>query len=283
MTVSEWPIVMCTSTLLADPIGSCSEGELTAGVEASAAAGCDGTSLWSLHASYVNDDGMDLDAVRRLHERLGVRVALVEAVIGWATSVDDAAAVADARPAIDLAASLGADVVAATTLEQEVHPDAATRLAAVCDAAAEQGLRVAFEFLPWTAFPDLRSGWELTQRTGRENAGILLDAMHWQRQPGGPDEATLRSIPGDRIHVFQICDVEAASGDDVLHEAMTGRLVPGEGAVDLEGLIAALVYIGAEPLVAPEVFSTDLLADGPEAMARSVVDGTRRVLARARG
>ena len=125
------PIAMCVSTLLADPIASCSSEELTAAVEASAAAGCDATSLWSLHDAYAAADGMDRGAVLDLHERLGLRVAMVEAVTGWATASDDAAARADAEPTIRLAADLGAGVLAATTLEQEVHPDAPQRLAAV--------------------------------------------------------------------------------------------------------------------------------------------------------
>ena len=52
-----------------------------------------------------------------------------------------------------------------------------------------------------------------------------------------------------------------------------GRFVP-------ETLVAALDEIGAEPLVAPEVFSAALLAEGPEAMARRVVDATRATLSR---
>ncbi len=283
MTGAEDHIVMCTSTLLTDPLASCTRRELTAVLEATAAAGCSGTSLWTLHYFMATTDEMTDEELVELHSGLGLSVSMIEAVTTWATRPDEPDAVmADARPAIDIADRLGASQIVAVTMNEQAHPDAAAGLAIVCDAAAERGMRVGVEFLPWSAIPDLRTAWRLVEESGRDNAGLHLDTFHWQRQPGGPDDTTLRHVPGERIHVLQICDCPATPSGDVADQAMTGRLVPGDGDIDLVSIVRTLDELGAEPLIASEVLNPGLLADGTEAFARRVVDATRAVLASAR-
>ena len=120
---------------------------------------------------------------------------------------------------------------------------------------------------------------ELIAEAGARNLGLVLDTWHWLRQPGGPDEATLRSIPGSRIHCVQLDDTTLlGSGDDPMMESMTARLLPGEGDVDWTSLLGILDDIGADPIWAPEVFSVELLHEGPLAMARRIRDSTRKVL-----
>ena len=72
------------------------------------------------------------------------------------------------------------------------------------------------EFLPWTGIPDLATAWRIVESAARENAGILLDTWHWQRQPGGPAVDVLRGIPGDRIPVLQVCDCRPEPEGDPL-------------------------------------------------------------------
>jgi sugar phosphate isomerase/epimerase len=156
---------------------------------------------------------------------------------------------------------------------------AAKGFAYACDLAARHGLRVGIEFLPWSAIADLRTAWEIVRRADRDNGGLVLDSWHWQRQAGGPDLDTLRTIPADRIHVLQLNDAPAAPDGDPMDETMNRRLLPGEGEIDLASLLRALDDIGAEPMVAPEVFSRVTAALGPEEAAQRIGDATRRVLA----
>ena len=51
-----------------------------------------------------------------------------------------------------------------------------------------------------------------------------------------------------------------------------------KGVVDLPALLAALDAIGADPVLAPEVFSAANAADGPAEAARRIVEATRRVV-----
>ena len=51
-----------------------------------------------------------------------------------------------------------------------------------------------------------------------------------------------------------------------------------EGAVDFPPLMADLADIGANPLWAPEVFSSELSAKGPQQMAEAIREATLAVL-----
>ena len=203
----------------------------------------------------------------------------MESLIGWATG-DREAIERQCGPIFDVATLYEAKAVAGVVLASEIDFDAATTgLAELAKMAGERGLNVCIEWLPWTGLPDLKSAWKLVRDAGAENLGLVVDAWHWLRQPGGPDEATLRSIPGERIHCVQLDDTTlAATGDDAMLESMTNRLLPGEGEVDWPALLGILDEIGADPIWAPEVFSLSLLDEGPTEMARRIHASTCKVL-----
>jgi sugar phosphate isomerase/epimerase len=107
-------------------------------------------------------------------------------------------------------------------------------------------------------------------RSGASNGGIVIDLMHWQHQPGGPDLALLRKIPSPHLHYVQLCDADrsAPAPEEYIATAVRARPLPGDGVVDIGGVISTLDTMGADPFFAMEVFNAGLLAAGPEAMAR---------------
>lgn len=258
---------MCTATLLADPFGA-TDADVRAAAEAAVAAGCSELSVWS----------HQLGALGRPAD-LGAHVAVVEGAMAWA-GPDDAAADAEARQLAGLAAEHGAGIVLAVTMETSLAEparaqDAFGRLAA---AAAEAGARACLEFLPWSGVPTLAAAWDLVAALSAD-AAIVLDAWHWQRQPGGPSPDLLAGIPGERVAYLQLCDTAPEPDADVLNEAMTGRLLPGEGAVDFAALFAGLERISARPFVATEVFNPGLVTRrGATGAAAAMADAARRVL-----
>jgi sugar phosphate isomerase/epimerase len=258
-------IGICLPTLLADPM-ACSRDDLARIAGAAAAAGHRTVSVWPMHAAAIG--WPDTQAVLADH---GLAVGSVEACISWSGGAGDAVQ-READATIDAAQRLGATVAGAVTLDAAIDLGrAAEGLATLCRPLGEAGIAVAVEFLPWTGIPSLAVTWELVQATGEPNAGILLDTWHWQRQPGGPDAALLRTIPGDRIPYVQVCDSAAPSGDgDLLTEAMTARLLPGDGVVDFGVLGDVLVEIGAHPFVASEVFNAGLVGEGADEAARRI-------------
>jgi sugar phosphate isomerase/epimerase len=270
---------MCLAGLRDDPF-TCHAADFERMVVASADAGFRGLSLWTLYVHQLAADGLDVKGIARMCEDNGLQIRVVEAVTAW-PSGDRSAIDAEARPVFELAAELGAEqVLAVAYTDDPVDIDVAAKgFAYTCDLAARDGLGIALEFLPWTSVPDLKTAWALAERAGRDNGGLCIDSWHWQREPGGPDLATLRTIPANRIHLLQLNDAPLERDGDLMDETMHRRLLPGDGEVDLRSLFAALDEMGAEPIVAPEVFNDEIGALGPEEAARRIGDATRRVLA----
>lgn len=275
-------LTMSLAGLRDDPF-TCSADDLAAMLEACAVEGFRGLSVWATHVEQVEKEGISHRALARLCDHHGLQIRMLEGVDSWAAG-DRAAIDAEARHVLTLAAELGAEEVLAVHLDDTpIDVGVAARsFAYVCDLAASHGLRVALEFLPWTGIPDLRTAWAVVSRAGRDNGGLVIDSWHWQRAPGGPDPETLRSIPGDRVHVLQLNDAPRSPTQPLVHETMTGRLLPGEGDIDLGALLDVLDEIAAEPIVSPEVFNPALGALGPDEAARRLAAATKAVLSRTR-
>ncbi|MDW3218711.1 MAG: TIM barrel protein [Acidimicrobiales bacterium] len=264
----------CPSTLLADPMAIDGE-KLRAYIDATASAGFDAVSLWAFHLLFA---GPDSAAVVR---DSGLDVGAVEACIGWTAGPSDALT-AEIDGLIGTGVDLGARIVGAACLgPMDDHPAAVDGFAAIAARAAEADMVVSLEFLPWTGMPTLAAANDLVVATGAANATILLDLFHWIRQPGGPDLDLLRTLPGERISYVQLCEPSAAptmATGEIENEAMHARRLPGAGTVDHPSIWDALDHIGSTPFVAAEVFSDELVADGPVSMARAVHDACRAVL-----
>jgi sugar phosphate isomerase/epimerase len=251
---------ICTATLAADPMSAGAEAVQAAG-RAATGAGFDEASVWLQH----------LDAL----DGVGLHVTVVEAAMAWANT-DRPTAEAEAGRLVAAAERVGASTIMAVCLEPRLADlDAARRnLDLLVALAGDIQARVCVEFLPWTAIPDLATAWDLVEPLG-PGCGIVLDTWHWVRQPGGPAPDVLSGIPGERIGYVQICDVPADPGADPFTEAMTGRLLPGDGIVDFDELATHLAAIGATPFVATEIFNpalvTELGTQGAAAAMRDAV------------
>ncbi len=157
----------------------------------------------------------------------------------------------------------------------------AAAFAGVCDRAAERGLLVHLEFLPWTQIRDAATALEIVELAGRPNGGLMFDTWHHFRS--GTDDERLRAIPGERILAVQINDAPREAEDDPIEETMRRRLLPGEGAIDLVGIARILDEQGAPAPIGVEIFSDALAALPAKEVARRAGDAARAVLARARG
>jgi sugar phosphate isomerase/epimerase len=115
-------------------------------------------------------------------------------------------------------------------------------LAALCEAARPFGLTADLEFMPWTLVPDLDSALRILHLAGTpENAGILVDAIHFGRSDSRLEQ--LAQIPEQLLHYAQICDAPAGIPDTeeaLIFDARCRRLLPGEGGLDLPGIFGRL-------------------------------------------
>ena len=148
--------------------------------------------------------------------------------------------ISDYEAAIATAARLGARelLVAGNDPDEARLVDS---LGAFCDLAGRYGLGVGLEFMPWTDAKDLTQAARIVERCGRANAGVLIDPFHFSRSRSRIED--IAAIPASRFRYLQFCDVPAEippTMDEILAQARGERLFPGEGGLDLIGLLRAL-------------------------------------------
>ena len=175
---------------------------------------------------------------------------------------------------LETGAALGARAILVAGDDREPHRLAGS-FAAFCAAAKPYGMTVNIEFMPWTAVPDARAALRLVNDAGRpDNGRVLVDAIHYARSATRLDE--IAALPRAWLRYMQLSDAPAGipdSMDEILRQARCQRLLPGEGGIDLDGLLAALP---ADLPVAVEVW------DEKRAPAMGLEEWIRRALAAAR-
>lgn len=143
-------------------------------------------------------------------------------------------------PFFEIAAEFGGRYVLAAGDDRDFGR-LSDNLAALCELASGFGMTIDVEFMPWTAVPDFDAACSLVESCGASNAGILIDALHFQKSRSQLRE--VKASPGSRLHYIQLCDGPAdydASHDAMLHAARHERLMPGFGDIDLVGLCSAM-------------------------------------------
>ncbi|ANI80166.1 sugar phosphate isomerase/epimerase family protein [Sphingobium sp. EP60837] len=214
---------------------------------------------------------------QRLSET-GIKVLDVEVVrISPETDVDAW------EPLLCYAGEIGARSIAITG---EPHGDwtpgyleaTARNLGRLCDLAAQYGPSPSLEFMKYRSIGTLRAALEMVKRVERPNLTICVDALHFHRSGGTPDE--LARVDPSLISCFQVCDAPAAAPDDLPREARFGRLLPGKGGLPLEDMLSALpreIPIGVE---VPDITRAGLpilvRAQQAAEATRGIIDAVRR-------
>lgn len=115
------------------------------------------------------------------------------------------------------------------------------RFAALCDLARPLAMTVDLEFPSWTETPSLAEAVEVVRAVNRPNAGILVDLLHFARSRSSVEE--LAKLPRSWFRFVHVCDAAAeipASRESLIRTARAERLFPGEGGIDVRGILAAL-------------------------------------------
>jgi sugar phosphate isomerase/epimerase len=180
-------------------------------------------------------------------------------------------------PAFESAAELGCRFA----LVNVYTPDpaaAAADLGELCDLAKPLGMTMALEFVSFSNLPTLRETIDLVRTCGRDNAAVLIDTLHLHssREP----ISLISEVPPDQIRYVHVCDAPAevpASADDLRRIARAERLFPGEGGIDVAGILERLP---ADIVYAVEVQNpARALALGAEQYARLALEITNRYFA----
>jgi sugar phosphate isomerase/epimerase len=206
-------------------------------IAAAGAAGYAGIGLLLESYRTLLASGMTDDYLADLLDEHNVCLASIEVLRGWGRGAAFTEAdAADEALAWRIADRFSARYVQAIGPVVGTPAEVGRAFGQLCDRAADHGLVVGLEFLPFTNIVTAADAMEIIQRADRPNAGICLDIWHHER--GANDFAMLEAIPCDRIQCIQINDGAASPVlADYKQDCLHHRLVPGEGTFDLARFI----------------------------------------------
>jgi sugar phosphate isomerase/epimerase len=152
------------------------------------------------------------------------------------------------------------------------------RVGELCERAAPAGVVIVLEFLPIFTIGTLAAAVSVVEEVGEPNGGVLVDTLHLARSGGSPGD--LRGLRPGTVPYLQLADAPAEppgrDRDTLRDEALHGRLLPGDGELPLDAVLAAVPHV---PL-SLELRSAALMAAHPDpvARARAVYTATDRLL-----
>lgn len=166
-----------------------------------------------------------------------------------------------------------AELGATNIIAQLPDPDrerATERFARLCDLAKPLGIFVSLEFPHWTETGTLAESVRILRAVSRTNAAILIDMLHMARSDSSCEE--LKKLPREWFRFAHVCDAERqcpATIEGIIRTARDERLFPGEGTIDVRGILACLPDDIPYALEIPRLALTK--AVGPEEVARLAI------------
>lgn len=202
---------------------------------------------------------------RELERRLddtGVHVLDVEVF-----RIEGDTKVAQFEPTLALAARLNASEILVHGADAE-EPRLVDRFSQLCELAGRYGITANLEPMPWVEVSTVAKARRVLAKAAMKNSAVLVDPIHFFRA-----DNAFADLEGAPTRYLQFCDAHPGRPSDVqelMRQARGDRLFPGEGALDLAGLMRAL----------PEGLPISL--EVPHAGAFSPSERARRALAATR-
>jgi sugar phosphate isomerase/epimerase len=207
------------------------------------------------------DDGHTVDDTRRLFEERGLSVVASSQLEVMCFGSPDArlpnlkANAENAR----LIRELGADKMIVGTDGPEQNSVGALDAVAgamwnLAEATEDVGVDIAIEFNWSPIIKSLQSAVRVAEIADHPRVGVLFDAAHYHVTPTklrDINESSVRRIK--HVHLDDMPDTPA----DLTHRDFD-RVLPGEGVVDLPGIISALEQNGYRGYFSIEMFSANL-------------------------
>lgn len=135
--------------------------------------------------------------------------------------------------------------------KQEIKAESVKRLTHLAELAKPYGVKLAFEFVgyPNCSVNRFEQAYDIVETVDLDNVGVVLDCFHFHAM--GSCLEDLRKADPKKIFIFHIDDSEdlpiGAARD---HQ----RLWPGDGTIDLDGILTTLKEIGYDEMVSIELF-----------------------------
>jgi sugar phosphate isomerase/epimerase len=174
----------------------------------------------------------EVDEVERRLADTGMRVLDVEVF-----RLDEKVNASEFEPTFAVAASLRATEL----LVHGADPDEGRLVESfsrLCELAGRYGLNANLEPMPWVEVSTVAKARRVLEKASMKNAALLVDPIHFFRA-----DNSFNDLQGAPLRYLQFCDAHPgrpAEVKELMRQARSDRLFPGEGALDLPGLMRAL-------------------------------------------
>lgn len=250
----------------------CLSGTLDEKLEAAAAAGFDGIELFE--ADLINSP-LRPDELRALADQLGLSIDLYQPFRDFEAVPEPDFRRAEAK--FDVMEALGAPTMLVCS---NVRPDAidddalaAAQLRELAERAGARGLKIAYEALAWGRHVSTYDhAWRIVEQADHPALGTCLDSFHILSR--GSDLSAIESIPGEKIFYLQLADAPHLTMD-VLQWSRHYRCFPGQGALDVTGLLRRVLATGYDGPLSLEVFNDVFRQADP---TRTAIDAMRSLI-----
>lgn len=207
---------------------------------AAAAAGFTGIGLHVDDLSRSEAAGLDVLGMRAVLAGCGLRVLEIEFLGGWALDADPAGLERTVERIEAVADAFGGRHVSTGEFRGDAPLDldvAAGRLDELALRLGRRGLQLAVEAFPWSVLAGAATVPELLRRVRAPNVGQMVDVWHFFNNGGDPEAlvgpiAAVQLNDGPRVH------------EDFLVHARAARRLPGDGELDVTGLVRAVLDAG---------------------------------------
>lgn len=136
------------------------------------------------------------------------------------------------------------------------------------------GASLAIEYLPWLPqVRDIRSTREVLDRAKVPGAGVLVDSWHFTHSADTWQD--LEDLPLEAISYVQFDDHPPLEGEDLVHETVMRRVMPGAGVFELDRFCRVLRDKGYARPVSCEVLSAETRGLPLDEFARQVFESSR--------
>ncbi len=237
-------------------------------VRLAAAAGFDGIGLYVGNYAHLEADGFAPHGLRDLLAEHDMRLREIEVIPALGVGMQEREAtawrMADEFQCryVQVIGNGGDDLAAA-----------GRAFGSLCDRAADHGLVVGLEFVPFTDIVSVHDARRIVEEADRANGGICVDIWHHER--GARDLAGIAALPGELITGIQLNDGSRVPvEDDYYTDCLANRCAPGDGEFDMVGFLSALAATGTTAPWSLEVCSATGWAH-PEEHVHHIADAMR--------
>jgi len=249
-------------------------------IQAAGKAGYEAIELWNDDLTAFEESGGSLGEVRRALDDFGLAVPDLVHLKDWMDaeeSVFRRETLGEIRRRMEQGAAVGAPrIIAGPTRGQADLSLAADRYSELIELGKNIGCLPSLEFLGFVSHVNnVDVLMEIVNRADHVDSSVVMDAFHIYR--GGGQDKDILKVPGEIVSIFHIDD--APESDKRREDLVDGdRVYPGDGILDLAGMLKMLSDQGFSGPVSLELFDPALWEEDPYKVAKTGAEKVRALI-----